>query len=68
MRGGAMPDKKPAAEPSKPPPTEGTPVVVPHIDFDEPTGNPLVDIRKGYGLTPLEKRGSGAESSETDNG
>ena len=34
--------------------TEGTPVVVPHIDFDEPTGNPQAEVRKGYGLTPLE--------------
>jgi hypothetical protein len=32
-----------------PPPTEGTPVVVLHIDFNTPTGNSLVEVRKGYG-------------------
>jgi hypothetical protein len=32
---------------------KGTPVVVPHIDFDTPTGNPQVRARIGYGLTPL---------------
>jgi len=50
-------DNEPAApvEPSAaaPQPTsEGQPVVVPHIDFSTPTGNELVEVRKGYGLTP----------------
>ena len=39
--------------PEGPSANEGTPVAVPHIDFSEPTGNPLVEARKGYGLTPL---------------
>jgi hypothetical protein len=43
---------------------EGTPVVVPHIDFDEPTGNPLVAVRKGYGLTPLHSRDGSGEPAE----
>ncbi len=38
----------PAAE-AKP---RGRPVPVPHIDFSTPTGNELVEVRKGYGLTP----------------
>jgi hypothetical protein len=45
---------------------EGTPVVVPHIDFDEPTGNPLVAVRKGYGLTPLHLRDGSTEPAEVD--
>jgi hypothetical protein len=32
---------------------EWTAVEVPHINFDEPTGNALVEVRKGYGLTAL---------------
>lgn len=32
---------------------QGTPVNVPHIDFDEPTGNPQVEARKSYGLMIL---------------
>jgi hypothetical protein len=31
-------------------------IPVPHIDFDQPTGIDLVEIRKGYGLTRLETR------------
>lgn len=61
-----MSDKQPA-EQSNPAP-DSTPVPVPHIDFDEPTGNPQVAVRKGYGLTPLETRESGAEPSQTDSG
>jgi hypothetical protein len=62
-----MPDQHPAEAP-KPEPTEGTPVVVPHIDFEEPTGNRLVEARKGYGLTSLETRERSAELPQTDNG
>jgi hypothetical protein len=43
---------------------EGTPVVVPHIEFGEPTGNPLVAVRKGYGLTPLHSRDESTEPAE----
>lgn len=31
---------------------QGRPIVVPHIDFETPTGNELVAVREGYGLTP----------------
>jgi len=47
-----MPDKQQQDSGSPPPPAEGTPVVVPHIDFTQPTGIPQVEVRKGYGLTP----------------
>jgi hypothetical protein len=48
------------------PPAEGTPVVVPHIDFNKPTGNPLVEVRKGYGLTPLDTRERSPEPPTRD--
>jgi hypothetical protein len=54
---------------SAPPPAEGKPVTVPHIDFDTPTGNPQVEVRKGYGLTPLEtKEGSAGPPPEPTEG
>lgn len=28
------------------------PVEVPHIDFDKPTGDPLVEVRRGYDPWP----------------
>jgi hypothetical protein len=62
-----MPDQHPAEE-QKPEPAEGRPVVVPHIDFDEPTGNRLVEARKGYGLTSLETREGSDEPPQADNG
>jgi hypothetical protein len=62
-----MPDQHPVEEP-KPEPAEGTPVVVPHIDFDVPTGNRLVEARKGYGLTSLETRERSTEPSQKDDG
>lgn len=40
---GAMKRREPARIP-------GTPVTVPHVDFSQPTGNPLVEARIGYGL------------------
>lgn len=68
-----MPDEQHQAKeppaPQAPQPAEGTPVVVPYINFDEPTGNPQVEVRKGYGLTPLETRESStAPPAEPDKG
>jgi hypothetical protein len=37
-------------------------LAVPRIDFDQPTGNPLVQARIGYGLSPL---GSASKSART---
>lgn len=28
-----------------------TPVVVPHVDFSKPSGNPLVPVRRGFGFS-----------------
>ena len=62
-----MPEEQPtAAQSPAEQPAEGTPVVVPHIDFDTPTGNPLVTVRKGYGLTPLHSRDGSTEPAEAD--
>jgi hypothetical protein len=62
-----MPEEQPTAtQPPAEQPAEGTPVVVPHIDFDTPTGNPLVIVRKGYGLTPLHSRDGSTEPAEAD--
>jgi transcriptional regulator with XRE-family HTH domain len=41
------PDTESSAPPPPPQPVEGTPVEVPHINFDEPTGNALAEVRKG---------------------
>jgi hypothetical protein len=64
-----MPEKQGDESSAPPPPpqsAEGTPVVVPHINFDVPTGNELVEVRKGYGLTPLEtKEGTDPGPSKT---
>jgi hypothetical protein len=56
------------ASPEAPQPAEGTPVVVPHINFDQPTGNPQVDVRKGYGLTPPATSESTGEAAEVADG
>ncbi|MDA8264647.1 MAG: hypothetical protein M0T79_04740 [Actinomycetota bacterium] len=37
---------------------------MPHIDFATPTGNELVGVRKGYGLTPPAENARPAESSD----
>jgi hypothetical protein len=59
-------EEQTATQPAAQQHVEGTPVVVPHIDFDEPTGNPQVAVRKGYGLTPLHSRDGSTEPAEAD--
>jgi hypothetical protein len=49
-------------------PQASTPVVIPHIDFDTPTGNPLVEVRKGFGLTPLSTRSSDSAPEDKEAG
>ena len=36
----------------------GTPVVVPEIDWDNSTGDPLVEVRKGYGISQVGGKGT----------
>jgi hypothetical protein len=57
-------DQEGAMEPPAEQPADGTPIVLPHIDFDTPTGDPLVAVRKGYGLMPLHSRRGSAEPAE----
>jgi hypothetical protein len=60
-----MPDKQQQDDGTPSPQSEGTPVVIPHIDFTVPTGNPQVEVRKGYGLTPPATSSSSAQPEET---
>jgi hypothetical protein len=46
------PGDKPLAR-RKPLRPSGTPVAVPHIDFETPTGNPQVKMHTGYGLSRI---------------
>jgi hypothetical protein len=47
-----MPDEEPAGPVAAEPPAEPI-VVVPHIDFAQPTGDPLVEVRKGFGIAEV---------------